>query len=319
MSNSTIAITCGDELADYHFGNQHPFGPMRHQSFLDGMKAAGIGTQVKWLHPVKCHEQSLLSFHTTDYLEKVKLASRQGEGFLDNGDTPARKGIFEAASYVVGSVIDMLDKIIEGQHLRGFVPIAGLHHGFKDHCNGFCIFNDCAIAIERLRKEHHFQRILYVDIDAHHGDGVFYNYESDSNLCIVDFHEDGKFLYPGTGDIDETGTGPAKGSKLNIPMPMYANDEEFARCWKSAESFMRNFKPEFIILQCGADSMSGDPITHLEYSEKSYQLATQRLCQIADKYCSGKLIALGGGGYNMHNISKAWPTVVQAMLVDTAV
>ncbi|MCK4708825.1 MAG: acetoin utilization protein AcuC, partial [Gammaproteobacteria bacterium] len=218
------------------------------------------------------------------------------------------------ASFVVGSVIDMVDRIVAKQYRHGFIPIAGLHHGYKDHCSGFCIFNDCAIAIEHLRNQHHIHKILYVDIDAHHGDGVYYNYESDINLPIVDFHEDGQFLYPGTGDADETGTGPAKGCKLNIPMPMHANDEDFAQRWSTAETFIRSCKPEFIILQCGADSMKGDPITHLEYSMKSYQLATQSLCKIADEFCDGKIIALGGGGYNMENISTAWPTVVQAMI-----
>jgi len=95
---------------------------------------------------------------------------------------------------------------------------------------------------------------------------------------------------------------------------MQATDEDFARCWSEAEAFIRSIKPEFIILQCGADSMKGDPITHLEYSQQSYQLATQRLCRIADEFCDGRIIALGGGGYNMENISLAWPVVVQAML-----
>ena len=314
MSNPTIAITSGDELADYHFGEQHPFGPQRHQAFLEGMKAAGLDSKVTWLDPVQCHFQTLLSFHTAEYIEKVKHGSELGEGYLDHGDTPARQGIFEAASFVVGSVVDMVDRIVDKQFRRGFIPIAGLHHGYKDHCSGFCIFNDCAIAIERLRSQHQIHKILYVDIDAHHGDGVYYNYESDINLCVVDFHEDGKYLYPGTGDADETGTGPAKGCKMNIPLPMQANDDDFAKHWSNIEKFIHSFKPEFIILQCGADSMKGDPITHLEFTPKSYRLATQSLCRIADEYCEGRIIALGGGGYNMENISKAWPAVVESLI-----
>ncbi|MBC8509389.1 MAG: acetoin utilization protein AcuC [Chloroflexi bacterium] len=317
MTTSSLAIIAGAALADYHFGEQHPFGPQRHQAFLNGMQQRGLIDSVDWLDPVQCHLQDLLSFHTADYIEKVRNCSEHGEGFIDHGDTPARKGIYHAASTVVGSVLDMLDRIMQQQYRRGFVPIAGLHHGYRDHCSGFCVFNDCAIAIERLRNHYQLQRVLYVDIDAHHGDGVFYNYESDCHLYVVDFHEDGQFLYPGTGDADETGSGPARGYKMNVPMPMHARDEDFAPLWAKAEQFIRSIKPEFIILQCGADSMRGDPITHLEYSEESYRLAAQSLCRIADEFCEGRVLALGGGGYNMQNISIAWPVVVEAMLEIT--
>ena len=314
MTSSSVAIVSGPELANYHFGEQHPFGPNRHQAFLDGMEKLALTNQVEWLDPVQCNLEDLLSFHTTEFVEKVKNRSASGEGYLDYGDTPARAGIFEAACNVVGSVTTLVDLIMEQEFKRGFVPIAGLHHGYRDHCSGFCVFNDCAIAIERLRSKHELKKILYVDIDAHHGDGVFYNYESDSNLFVVDFHEDGKFIFPGTGNVDETGTGPAQGTKLNFPMPMQANDRDFAQQWSVAEMFIRSIEPEFIILQCGADSMKGDPITHLEYSVDSYQLATQSLCRLADEFCKGRLIGLGGGGYNLDNISMAWPVVVQSML-----
>lgn len=313
MSDLKIAVVAGKKLADYHFGEEHPFGPARHQAFLDGMQVSGLMSRVEWIDPVQCEQHRLQHFHTSEYIDKVSNASEQGTGYLDNGDTPARKGIYEAAATVVGSVIHMVDTIMEGQYTRGFVPIAGLHHGYRDHCSGFCVFNDCAIAIEQLRKQYGLTKILYVDIDAHHGDGVFYNYESDSNVYIVDFHEDGRFLYPGTGDSDESGTGPAKGTKRNYPMPIRANDSLFYEKWQEAEAFIRSIEPEFIILQCGADSMKGDPITHMEYSESTFELAAQSLCHIADEYCDGKLLALGGGGYNMDNISRAWPRVVKAM------
>jgi len=310
----SIAISAGDQLANYHLGDAHAFGPRRHQAFMDGMQKLDLKKQVEWLDPVKCDLQSLQTFHSDEYIEKIKQQSESGNGYLDYGDTPARKGIFEAACTVVGSVLDMVDRVMSGQYRRGFVPIAGLHHGFRDHCSGFCVFNDCAIAIEHLRNKHQLQKILYVDIDAHHGDGVFYNYESDIKVFMVDFHEDGRFLYPGTGDADETGTGPAKGTMLNFPMPKQAKDEDFIMLWAEAERFIRTIEPEFIILQCGADSLKGDPITHLEYSEKSYQHAAQSLCQLADEFCGGRMVALGGGGYNLDNISLAWPVVVQAML-----
>ncbi len=314
MKKTSVAISIGDELADYHFGDKHPFGPLRHQAFINGMLNTGLFTQVEYLNPVRCHLHDLMRFHTEDYIEKIIQGSAQGKGFLDHGDTPARDGIYEAASFVVGSVIDISDRIMNKEIRRGFVPIAGLHHGYKDHCSGFCIFNDCSIVIEHLRDKYNLERVLYVDIDAHHGDGVYYNYESDTGVIIVDFHEDGRYLYPGTGDADETGTGPAKGYKMNIPMPKHAKDEDFFREWAIAEDFIRSMEPQFIILQCGADSLKGDPITHLEYTEKSYRHAAQSLCKIADEICDGRVLGLGGGGYNMDNITLAWPAVVEEFL-----
>jgi acetoin utilization protein AcuC len=312
MTDSPVAIISGPSLANYHFGDTHVFGPVRQQAFIDGMKAQALSERVTWLDPVQCKIDDLRLFHNSEFIEHVMQACKSGAGYLDQGDTPARTGIFEAASTVVGSVLDMIDRIMTGQFRRGFIPIAGLHHGFRDHVSGFCVFNDCAIAIEHLRNRYPIQKILYVDIDAHHGDGVFYNYDSDSNVFIVDFHEDD--LYPRTGDADETGGGPAKGTKMNVPMPKMAGDEAFAKGWKNAEAFIRKIKPEFIIFQCGADSLKGDPVTHLDYTTRSYQLAAESLCQLADEYCEGRLIALGGGGYNLENISQAWPVVVRAML-----
>jgi acetoin utilization protein AcuC len=314
MTVSSVAIISGPSLAAYNFGEDHVFGPFRHQAFIDGMKEQGLTERVTWLPPVQCTIDDLRLFHNSELIESVRQASKFGIGYLDQGDTPARMGIFEAASTVAGSVLDIIDRIMAGQYRRGFVPIAGLHHSYRDHVSGFCVFNDCAIAIEHIRKCYPLKKILYVDIDAHHGDGVFYSYDSDSDVFIVDFHEDGRFLYPGTGDADETGSGPAKGTKMNVPMSKHGDDVEFAQNWGKAEVFIREIRPEFIIFQCGADSLKGDPITHLEYTTRSHQLAAESLCRLADEYCEGRLVALGGGGYNLENISQAWPVVVRAML-----
>ena len=314
MSSSKLAIISGNALADYHFGEQHPFGPGRLQAFLDGMKKSGLVKKVNWHAPVGCMETSLRNFHTDDYIRHVKNLSTFGVGYLDQGDTPARQGIFEAGCVVVGSVLDMTDRIMRGEYRRGFIPIAGLHHGYRDHCSGFCVFNDCAITIEHLRQQYHLEKILYVDIDAHHGDGVFYNYDSDRHLYVVDFHEDGRYLYPGTGDADETGTGAAQGTMMNFPLPKGAVDKDFFDLWPHAEAFMRSVKPEFILFQCGADSLDGDPITHLALSEEAHRHAARSLCRMADEFCQGRIIGLGGGGYNLQNIARAWPAVVSSML-----
>jgi len=157
-------------------------------------------------------------------------------------------------------------------------------------------------------------RVAYIDIDAHHGDGVFYSFENDPDLIFVDFHEDGRFLYPGTGDAAESGNGDAKGTKLNIPMPPAAGDELFIKLWPRAEEFIRKSKPEFVLIQCGADSIAGDPITHMAYSTAAHHHAVTRLCHVANEFCDGRVVAMGGGGYNLDNIAKTWTAVVSAMI-----
>jgi acetoin utilization protein AcuC len=313
-----VCVYLGDALASYNFGATHPFGPQRHHAFAEAFHKLGLDTQVDVLAPVLGNEQQLLSFHTPAYVAKVKAMSRQGQGILDSGDTPAFPGMYEAALHVVGTTLDAVRRVMAGEYRRAFVPIAGLHHARRDTAAGFCIFNDCGIAIEQLRRQYHLKRLAYVDIDAHHGDGVFYSFEADPDLCFADMHEDGRFLYPGTGAATETGQGLAKGSKLNLPMPMFANDELFLQCWPQVEAFVREARPQFILFQCGADSLDGDPITHLRYSSKAHAHAATRLCQLADELCEGRLVAMGGGGYDLANLARAWCAVVSSLIEQTS-
>jgi acetoin utilization protein AcuC len=199
------------------------------------------------------------------------------------------------------------------RYKKAFIPIAGLHHARRDIAAGFCVVNDCGIAIEALLQKYQLQRVAYVDIDAHHGDGVFYSFEEEPRLIFADIHEDGRYLYPGTGAITESGKGEAKGTKLNVPMPPQSSDELFFKMWLHVENFLEKHRPQFILFQCGADSIRNDPITHMEYSEKAHAHATRRLAEIAERHCDGKLLAMGGGGYNHDNIAKTWTAVVDAL------
>lgn len=307
-------VCIGEELARYHFGEVHPFGPQRYPAFLKEYRGRGLDKRVKQLKPVLANREDIELFHNSDYVEQVVRQSASGEGYLDAGDTPACKGIYEAASWVVGSTLSAVEHVCIGTLQRVMVPIAGLHHARREQAAGFCVFNDCGIAIEVLRARFGIQRIAYVDIDAHHGDGVFYSFENDPDLIFVDFHEDGRFLYPGTGDPSETGKGNAKGTKLNIAMPMGANDEEFKSRWVETESFLLAAKPEIILFQCGADSLKDDPITHMSYSALTHGWVTQRLCSIANQCCNGRIVAMGGGGYNLDNVAQAWCAVVEGFL-----
>lgn len=307
-----VFVYKGDALARYGFGEHHPFGPDRHDAFHRELAEANLGEAVRFASPRHATVDELALFHSPDYIDFVSKKSSAGKGFLDGGDTPAFPGVFDAASDVVGTTLAAVDAVMEGEAERAFVPIAGLHHAGREHAAGFCVFNDCGVAAEYLRNKHGLKRIAYVDIDAHHGDGVFYGFENDPDLIFADIHEDGRYLYPGTGAANETGKGRATGTKLNVPLPPGAGDTEFDDVWPTVLSYVDEARPEFIIMQCGADSLDGDPITHLRFTENTHARAATDLRKLADKHCNGRIIGTGGGGYNRQNLARAWTRVVQA-------
>jgi len=316
MPDSRICVYIGDDLGHYGFGREHPFGTDRMAAFWNQAKDQGLDQKVCVRQPRLAEQDVIERFHTHAYVEHVKTLSDIGEGYLDFGDTPVVPGIYTAAAYVVGSSVDAVEQIMQGQCHRAFVPIAGLHHARRDTAAGFCVFNDCGVVIESLRRQFSLQRICYVDIDAHHGDGVFYSFEEDPGVYVIDVHEDGRYLYPGTGNVGETGSGSAAGTKLNIPMPPAADDEAFFNIWPRIETFIKDANPDFILLQCGADSIGGDPITHMQFTPAVHYHTALHLCRIADQIGHGRVMAMGGGGYNRLNIAAAWCAVVQAF-IDT--
>ncbi|MEM3092681.1 MAG: acetoin utilization protein AcuC [Candidatus Nitrosocaldus sp.] len=319
-----VAVMYGRELARYGFTDAHPFGSDRLDAFwsrftttmLNNNNSSSINdynSSIIVEKPLLIDEQILLEFHTREYVEFVKRASQFGIGYLDYGDTPAYKGIFEAACYVVGTTVRALDMVLTGRVDHAFNPIGGLHHARRGSAGGFCVFNDIGIAVMLARKVYGLKRIAYVDIDAHHGDGVYYEFEDDPLLFIADIHEDGRYLYPGTGFEYEDGKGEAKGTKLNIPLKPYSTSKEFIDAFKRVERFVEDARPELIIMQCGADGIEGDPLTHLCYGSDVHYYATSVLHSIAHEYCNGRIVVLGGGGYNRRNLANAWVDAVRAL------
>lgn len=312
MTDKPVYVFRGEALASYGFGDDHPFGLDRHNAFHEELRQQPHDDRLRYAEPASCEASDLTLFHTAEYVERVAALSEIGTGYLDQGDTPVLPGIFAAASVVVGSTLAAVDAVMAGDAARAFVPIAGLHHAARNGAAGFCVFNDCAIAAEHLRQRHGLQRVAYVDIDAHHGDGVYYGFEDDPLVVFADIHEDGRYLYPGTGSSTEVGVGAAQGTKLNIPLPPGAGDDAFRAAWEELEAHVDAARPEFILMQCGADSLAGDPITHLNFSEEAHAFAAERLCVLADRHCGGRIVGTGGGGYNRRNLARAWTRVVQA-------
>ena len=317
MNTLPVAIAFHEIIGNYGFAGDHPFSTRRFAAFWEAMRLKGLDYLLQFLPVEPASEEDLLRFHPRPYLERVKALSSIGEGYLDAGDTPVFPDMFQISSMVVGAAITAAKAIMGGSISLAFVPIGGLHHGYRDHAAGFCVFNDIAVVIEFLRQRYNLQRILYVDIDAHHGDGVYYSYVEDPNLIIVDIHEDGRFLYPGTGALEERGTGPAQGTKINIPLQPGAKDEDFFLAWEQAVRFMECFTPEFIIFQCGVDGLRGDPLTHLHYTSAAHEGATRFLIDYAKRKCQERMLVLGGGGYRLENIASGWTAVLKVMLEES--
>jgi acetoin utilization protein AcuC len=309
-----VTVYRGPDHRGYGFEDGHPFGLDRLSRFWSELIRRGLEDRISVAVSPQASRAEIESFHEPGYVDRVIEQSIDGTGYLDYGDTPAFPGIYEASATVVGGVLDAVGRLMCGSTARVFIPIAGLHHARRREAGGFCVFNDCAVAIEVLRSRFGLDRIAYVDIDAHHGDGVFYGFEADAGVVIGDIHEDGRFLYPGTGHEHETGTGPAEGTKLNLPLRPGAGDDEFLQAWERVEAHVDRARPEFVILQCGADALAGDPLAHLEMTPAVHRLAASRLCALADRHCGGRVLALGGGGYNPQGIADGWCAVVEALL-----
>lgn len=310
-----VGVAWGDELLRYSFPEPHPFRRERVIAFYAELSQLEkeLAESVVRVKPEQAARDDLILFHEADYIDFVRRRSEEGRGYLDYGDTPAFRGCYEASLYVVGSTLKLIKLILQEELDHGFNPVGGLHHARRSSAGGFCIFNDVAVAIKYLLERERLSEILYVDIDAHHGDGVFYSFYGDKHVRILDFHQSGRTLYPGTGFEHERGAGEALGTKLNITFLPGAGTKEFKEAWEAmAESFLAEANPDFIILQAGADGLMGDPLTGLNYTEEVHAFTASKLHELAHEKCEGRIIALGGGGYSPSNVAKAWAEVVKA-------
>ena len=302
-----------EQLGRYGFPEGHPLSVDRQGAFWRAARARGLDRGVELAEAPPASRAAIELFHRPRYVDQVIEASRRGTGYLDYGDTPAFPGCYEVAAHVVGAALEGARRVVRGEAARSFQPIGGLHHARRGAAAGFCVFNDLGVLIEALRAEHGLRRISYIDIDVHHGDGVFYEFEHDPDLICVDIHESGAYLYPGTGAAAETGQGEAQGTKLNLPLSPGAGDREFFAAWEQAEAFLAAHAAEFYILQCGADGLAGDPLADLRLTPAAHAHAARRLATLAARHAQGRLMAFGGGGYHLENLSAAWCAVLEAL------
>lgn len=304
-------LWAGDALIAPRMPGDHPNAIDRQTAFLNAAQSEGLLDGLPLGTPRVATREELLRFHDPAHVSWVALCSQNGTGHVDDEDTPAYPGVYEAAATRVGTALEALDQIMRGQGCRSFQPVGGMHHGRRHRGAGFCPFNDIGVVIETLRSQHGIRRVAYVDIDAHQGDGVYDSYAADPEIIIADLHQDGRTLYPGTGHATDTGIGAAAGTKLNLPLPSGATDGDFFDAWARAYAHLERFQPEFFIFQCGADSLAGDPLADLRLSSASHAHATRGLLALADEYAKGRLMVFGGGGYLAANIASAWTAVLR--------
>lgn len=305
-----------EKFLDYNLGPSHPLRPIRVKLTHDLIQSKGlleVGS-VKITVPRVASEDEILLFHEKEYIRLVQKYSERGSGLLDAGDTPAFKGCFEATSLVVGASLEACDKIMTGKFAHAFNPSGGLHHAHPERASGFCIFNDPAVSINYLRKKYNLKRIVYLDIDAHHGDGVMYGFYNEPALLDIDFHENGKYLFPGTGFPDEIGGNEAKGLKLNVPLLPGTGDEAYLKAFlKLVPNMVKIFQPEIVLVQCGADGHADDRLAHLRLTTNMYDRVVSEMHNLAHELCEGRFLLFGGGGYTLANVPRVWTIAFAAL------
>ncbi len=290
--------------------------PIRVKLTYELIRSKGILQQgsVEPIKPRPATREEILLFHNDEYVRLVERLSKKGSGLLDSGDTPAFKGCYEATNLVVGASIVATDEVMSRRLEHVFNPSGGLHHAHPERASGFCIFNDPAVVIAHLKSRYKVKRIVYLDIDAHHGDGVMYGYYDDPTVLDIDFHESGKFLFPGTGFPDEIGKGAAKGLKLNIQLPPSTGDESYLEAFQQiVPNTLKKFRPEIILVQCGADGHRDDRLAHLRLTTKVYAEVVGEMHDLAHELCDGKLLLFGGGGYTLANVPRVWTVAFSSL------
>jgi acetoin utilization protein AcuC len=311
------ALVWRPDLADYDLGEAHPLDPVRLTLSVELMRDYGIlpGDAVMACEPVTDSDLALV--HDLAYIETVREASDWASAFrprmgLGTADNPIFPGMHDVSALVCGSSAAALAAVLDGRLERSFAIAGGLHHAHRDRAAGFCVYNDPAVAIALARRERPGLRVLYVDIDAHHGDGVQETFYDSPEVMTISLHENGAFLFPGTGFPHETGTGAGTGFSANVPLPPWATDACYALAFSEVvEPLARAFAPDVIVAQLGVDAHHDDPLTQLGMTLPGYRSLVRRLVSLAGDTCGGKLCALGGGGYAVRStVPCAWAWVM---------
>lgn len=321
MDLARAALIWDPGLADYDLGRGHPLDPRRLTLTVDLMAAYGIPGPGETIEPRPASDQELLLVHSAGYIEAVVEASDWGTGLhagsgLGTEDNPIFPGMHRISALICGASIVALQEVLSGRRTRTFSIAGGLHHAHRSRAAGFCVYNDAAVAIKVARAAKPELRVLYVDIDAHHGDGVQEAFDGTPDVMTISLHESGAFAFPGTGYPSEMGHDEGRGYAVNVPMPRFATDECYRLAFdRVVAPLARAFRPDVIVGQFGADAHHSDPLTDLGMTLPGYRDIVGRVVGLADELCEGRLVALGGGGYQIVDVVPlAWTWVMARLL-----
>ena len=265
-------------------------------------------------------DDEISTVHDKSYLQVLKKLSKDPRGFsfshgLGIADNPVFMGMYEAAAIQVGGTILACDSVARHESDRALNMGGGFHHALPKRASGFCLLNDVAIGIKRLLNEHKFKRIMYVDIDVHHSDGVEEIFLEDPKVLKVSLHEDGHYLFPGTGAVDDIGKGSGEGYTINVPLPPYTGDVSYLHAFrKIVMPLAESFKPEVLFTQLGVDAHYADPLAHLNLSTRAYEQVGEALDQISSRFCKSRWVAVTGGGYDIMTCARLWTLMFSKMM-----
>ena len=309
------ALIWDDDVIEYDFGPDHPLKPIRVLLTVSLIRAIGLtdATSVSTLGRAPFTDDDVLRLHDEDYVDTVRRLSakphpsgapERGLGF---GDNPVFRGMHDASLEVCGASVAAARAVWEGRAVHAFNPAGGLHHAFRDRASGFCIYNDPAFAITAL-LDAGAQRVAYVDVDTHHGDGVQALFYDDPRVLTLSLHESGRYLFPGTGFAHEVGSGDARGTKLNVPLAPATPGEVYIEAFDAVVGpALDAFRPEVLVTQLGCDTHATDPLAHLALTTDDYAALAARLHALAHEHTGGRWVATGGGGYQVANVvPRAW-------------
>jgi acetoin utilization protein AcuC len=311
-----------DGVLGYDFGPQHPLTPRRLRTGLHLIRSLGVLDDGDMLEPREATDDELQLVHSPDYIEVVKLLSEPGQQWdpaghshgFGPGDNPAFAGMHNASALIAGGSLQAARGVMAGDFLHAFNPGGGLHHAMRSRASGFCVYNDLAVAIAALLREHD-ARVLYLDFDVHHGDGVQWLFYDEPRVMTVSFHESGRYLFPGTGDITELGEGAAKGTSVNVPMAPYTQNASWLEAVHTlVPALAERHRPDFIVSQHGCDTHTWDPLAHLALTTEAYREQADFVHQLAHAHCQGRWIVGGGGGYDFYRVvPRSWALIWLAM------
>lgn len=322
MSVSTAYIY-SDAYQKYELSPWHPMKPVRLMLTAELMRAYDLPghENVREIEPRIASDEELLLVHAQEYVDKVRELSvpgaREADGAgwgLGTGDNPVFVDMHEASATIAGGGILAADLIMEGELDHAFHFGGGLHHAQRARASGFCVYNDVALAAAHLR-ERHGARVLYLDFDAHHGDGVQNAFYDSPDVMTVSFHESGRHLFPGTGFTSQAGDGAGRGYSVNLPLEPYTTDDIFLEAYdRLVPALARAFGPDIIITQDGCDAYWSDPLTHLSLTMSGFAGLAERIHELVHEVCDGRWLATGGGGYQAYTaVPRAWTQLMGEM------